>query len=69
MFTEHFTATKQNKTTSQVLMEICPNSHILGYKASLSRYKKSELTHSILLVYHGLKCAINNGDNRELTNP
>lgn len=33
--------------------------HILGYEASLNRYKKTEVTSSLLLDHHRLKLDVN----------
>jgi len=44
--------------------------HILGHKANLRRYKKTETRPCILSDHHGLKLGINgNRNNGKLTNP
>jgi exonuclease III len=42
--------------------------HILGYKASLSKYKKIEITPCILSDHNALKLELNNKNNRKYAN-
>jgi exonuclease III len=42
--------------------------HILGHKASLSKYMKTEITPSILSDHNAIKLELNSKNNRKNTN-
>jgi hypothetical protein len=42
--------------------------HIFGHKASLNKYKKTEMTHCILSEYNTIKLELNNKSSRKYAN-
>jgi hypothetical protein len=63
MSTEYFTQFLHNIHSSQQLMKPSHIDHILWHKASLSKYKKTEIIPCILADHNVLKLEINNKNN------
>jgi endonuclease/exonuclease/phosphatase family metal-dependent hydrolase len=65
MSTEHFNTLLHNIHSSQQPTDFYKIDHILGHKASLSKYKKIDTIPCILSDHNAIKLELNNKNKRE----